>query len=92
MPGNVIPAPAAQRRGRAKACTDRSLGTAENASKGPSSPAAGTPPCPYEAWIAADHVRSYRGNANAIYAPPSGDFGSRPPLAAITTYCRPSIT
>ena len=32
----------------------------------------------------------YRGRAKAIYEPPTGDFGSRPPLETITTYWRPS--
>src|SRR6266849_2768684 len=33
--------------------------------------------------------RYFLGKANATYTPPDGDFGSLPPPAAITTYCRP---
>src|ERR1700751_5658760 len=37
--------------------------------------------------------RSYyfQGNAKATYSPPEGHLGSRPPPAAITMYCLPSI-
>jgi hypothetical protein len=30
--------------------------------------------------------KAYLGKAKATYAPPTGDFGSRPPLEAMTTY------
>jgi transposase len=32
----------------------------------------------------------FHGNAKATYSPPEGHLGSRPPPAAITTYCLPS--
>ena len=38
-----------------------------------------------------DALTSSYGSANATYAAPCGPLGSREPLAAITTYCLPSI-